>query len=351
MAPSFARTLLRWYDANARALPWVGETDPYKVWLSEIILQQTRVEQGTAYYLRFIEAFPTVRHLAEAPETRVLKLWEGLGYYSRARNLHATAQLITREHGGRFPDTLEGLLHLRGIGNYTARAILSYAFRKPYAVADGNVLRILSRYRGISEPIDKPAGRNKLEALADELLDPARPHLFNQAMMDLGATVCKPRNPDCDACPFRKTCHAAKHGVTHLLPVKSAKTPRTKRYFAFFILKGKGKIALQQRTGSGIWRNLWQFPATESDRQYTLSQLRKSTAFAEAGIPDLPYTKAGTEKQILTHRELHCTFYVAEVADWRKVHGPDWKIVETKNLHDHAFPGAIRTFLQRNLYF
>ena len=220
----FSKALKNWHLVeNNRKMPWKGIKDPYKIWLSEIILQQTRVEQGLTYYNRFIECYPDVHSLAKAADNQVFKLWEGLGYYSRCRNLIKAAKTISIEHDGLFPASKEGLLALSGIGNYTAAAIGSFAFGLPLAVVDGNVLRVLSRVFGISTPVDTPAGKKVLEQLAEQLLDTKDPALYNQAIMDLGATVCKPRQPICGACPFQHKCLAFETGKIEQLPVKSKK--------------------------------------------------------------------------------------------------------------------------------
>lgn len=351
MASSFSAKLLRWYADNARALPWVGENDPYRVWLSEVILQQTRVEQGIAYYKRFVEAFPSITHLSEAPETTVMKLWEGLGYYSRARNMHATAQWITKNHGGRFPNTRTELLTLKGIGPYTANAILSYAFKQPYAVTDGNVLRILSRFKGIADPIDKPEGRRQLEALAQKLLDTKQPHIYNQAMMDFGSAVCKPRNPLCQSCPFAKTCYAFAHDAQDQFPVKSVKKKRKVRHLHFFIVWGNGHVVIRQRTASDIWRNLWEFPMLESSTRTDLKHLQTSAGYRKNGLDAFTFEAMGTEKQLLTHQELHCHFYIAGGATRKQLSLINGIAIPLNTLSQYAFPGAIRSFLRRNAYF
>ncbi|HRG85853.1 MAG TPA: A/G-specific adenine glycosylase, partial [Chitinophagales bacterium] len=196
MRKTFTQKLFRWYSLYKRNLPWIGSNDPYKVWLSEVILQQTRVEQGLSYYQKFVKKYPDIQQLANSPHDEVMKMWEGLGYYSRARNMHSTAKQVVEELNGRFPDTYEGLIQLKGIGQYTAHAILSYAYKKPFAVVDGNVLRVLARYFGIREAIDTPKGKSLIQQQADSLLDKKEPDVFNQAMMDFGALICKPRQPD-----------------------------------------------------------------------------------------------------------------------------------------------------------
>ena len=233
--------LMKWHRLhNSRQMPWKGEKDPYKIWLSEIILQQTRVEQGLAYYNRFIQHYPTIQQLAAAPDQEVLKLWEGLGYYSRCRNLLLTARLIVKEYKGLFPRDYETLLSLKGVGPYTAAAIASFAYNQPYAVVDGNVLRVLSRFFGLDTAIDTMPGKKQFTGLADEVLDKQYPALFNQAIMDFGATVCKPMAPACIDCPARKDCAAFLTGNVNRLPVKEKTLQRKHRWFYYFIFEHRG---------------------------------------------------------------------------------------------------------------
>ncbi|HMX40236.1 MAG TPA: A/G-specific adenine glycosylase, partial [Saprospiraceae bacterium] len=227
----FRQALLRWAEVHPRPLPWKGQSDPYRIWLSEIILQQTRVEQGLPYYERFVAAYPSVRHLADAPEEELMKLWEGLGYYSRARNLHAAARHIAYGLGGNFPTDYAGLRQLRGVGDYTAAAIASFAYGLPHAVVDGNVYRVLARCFGIATPTATPAAKRQFADLAQRLLDPARPAAFNQAIMDFGATWCKPRQPRCADCPLSSRCVALATGQVASLPLKSGKAPKKERFF------------------------------------------------------------------------------------------------------------------------
>src|ERR1700753_3037261 len=238
---NFARILLKWHGSkNHRKMPWKGEKNPYRIWLSEVILQQTRVDQGWAYYEKFLEAFPTVHDLAHAPEQKVFKLWEGLGYYNRCRNLIATAKKIDAEYNGEFPNTYEEILALKGIGPYTAAAIASFAFDLPHAVVDGNVTRVISRYFGINTPIDTTAGKKLYTELADALLDKEHAAAYNQAIMDFGATVCLPRNPLCTDCIQAPDCQARQHGWTAQLPVKEKSIQKKERWFYYFIVEVPG---------------------------------------------------------------------------------------------------------------
>ena len=250
-------------------MPWKGEKDPYKIWLSEIILQQTRVEQGLSYYTNFIKAFPNVHSLAKATDQKVFKLWEGLGYYSRCRNLLASARYISKELKGVFPKTYDEIKELKGVGPYTAAAISSFAFNLPHAVVDGNVFRVLSRVFGVHSAVDSTKGKKKFVELANQLLDKKNPGLYNQAIMDFGATVCKPM-PFCDQCPFKKHCYAFLHGKADQLPVKEKKITIKKRWFYYLVMEHNNKIAIRERTMKDIWQQLFEFPMIEMNREQDL---------------------------------------------------------------------------------
>ena len=250
--------LLAWYQENKRHLPWRETTDAYTIWVSEIILQQTRVAQGMDYFYRFTQAFPTAKHLAEASETEVLRLWQGLGYYSRARNMHKTAKMIVEYHNGIFPTQYKAILSLPGIGTYTAAAIASFANNEPYAVVDGNVYRVLSRILGIDAPIDTTAGKKLFNKLAQEFLDKAEPAQYNQAMMDFGAIQCTPQSPNCDSCPFAEQCEAYRTHQTDNLPVKSKKITQRKRFFWYLDIWNENYTYLQQRNQKDIWQGLYE---------------------------------------------------------------------------------------------
>ncbi|MFN8242750.1 MAG: A/G-specific adenine glycosylase [Ferruginibacter sp.] len=272
----FTSRLMEWNRvSNNRQMPWKGEKDPYKIWLSEIILQQTRVEQGRAYYERFIKKFPTIQQLAAAPETAVFKLWEGLGYYSRCKNLIATARLITEKYGGRFPAVYEEILALKGVGPYTAAAIASFAFQLPHAVVDGNVFRVLARYFGDDTPADSTAGKKSFTALAGLLLDKKMPGLYNQALMDFGATICKPQAPRCPECPLRRRCRAFAAGTIALLPVKEKKITLRRRWFYYLQVEYNGKVYVRKRSAGDIWENLYEFVLYESSEPLAVTRLQK----------------------------------------------------------------------------
>jgi A/G-specific adenine glycosylase len=259
----FRKELLAWSAQHPRPLPWKGEKDPYKIWLSEIILQQTRVEQGLPYYQKFIAAYPDVRHLADAPEDEIMKNWEGLGYYTRARNLHAAARHIACNLAGRFPDTWEDIRQLKGVGDYTAAAIASFAYGLPHAVVDGNVFRVLARRWGIDLAADSLEGRKFFSSLAQVLLDPAQAGAHNQAMMDFGALCCTPKQPQCAGCPFQTDCIALATGRVRDLPVKAKTLTRKKRRFFYLVINYRGDVWVRKRVENDIWKGLWEFPRVE----------------------------------------------------------------------------------------
>ena len=291
----FSKRILDWYEENARDLPWRRNVHPYPVWLSEIILQQTRIVQGTAYWHRFMERFPTVQNLADATEDEVLRLWEGLGYYSRARNLHAAAKQIVAM--GTFPDTLEGIRALKGVGDYTAAAIGSICFGIPAAVVDGNVYRVLARHFGITTPVGTTEARKEFSALAGKLLPKEKASAFNQGMMDFGALQCTPQNPDCLTCPLQGSCNAFLTGRVSLLPVKKPAAEVKKRHFNYVYTRFKGQTAIRRRGPGDIWQGLWE-PLVPEETVPSGAILLKS------GV-----------KHQLTHRTLTADFYLWEPSE------------------------------------
>jgi len=308
----FVKNLLLWHrNNNNRELPWKGEKDPYKIWLSEIMLQQTRVEQAIAYYRTFIRVFPDICSLAEASETKVLKLWEGLGYYSRCRNMIATARYICQQLNGNFPADYKRIASLKGIGPYTAAAIASFAYKLPYAVVDGNVKRVLARFFKIEISMDSPEGKKHAQKLADRLLDKTEPDKYNQAIMDFGATVCKPVNPDCPSCPLNKYCLAYKAGIVNQLPVRSKKRAIKNRYFNFLILHYRDYYYVRRRNGKDIWRGLYEFPVLETDgRLLEKKELKKHnslTAFFKEKIFSIEKISSIVQQQ-LTHQKIVAQF-------------------------------------------
>lgn len=272
----FSKSLIQWYLQNKRDLPWRKTIAPYQIWLSEIMLQQTRVAQGTPYFLKFIGAFPTVHDMAAAPEEQVLKLWQGLGYYSRARNLHATAKQVAFEMEGEFPDSYQGLLKLKGVGDYTAAAIASIAYGEPVPVVDGNVYRVLARYFGIETDISSSGAKKQFTEVAATLLPKGRASEFNQAMMEFGALQCVPKNPDCSICIFNTECAAFLTGRVNQLPVKLKKTKVTNRFFNYLIIKDAvGNTVVNKRTAKGIWHNLYEFPLIETEEEVSAKEMER----------------------------------------------------------------------------
>jgi A/G-specific adenine glycosylase len=306
----FARIILEWFDENRRPLPWRETRDPYLIWLSEVILQQTRVAQGLSYYESLSRAFPTVADLAKAKEKGVLRLWQGLGYYSRARNLHRCARRVAMEMHGQFPSRYSELIKLPGIGPYTAAAVASIAFDEQVAVLDGNVFRVLSRIFGITADIHSPKGKKLFQQKAASLVPSKRPGDFNQGMMELGAIQCTPRNPQCGSCPFNKVCAACASDSVHLLPVKKKKAAVRHRYLSYVIFSLDGRIGLRARNSADIWRGLYDFYLVESDRPLTVAELKRRDRNLKDLIPG-KVTSAGAMKHVLTHQKLHISFFHA----------------------------------------
>ena len=315
--PSFlAAALLTWYPRHHRDLPWRHTRDPYAIWLSEVILQQTRVAQGLPYYETFLAAYSTVQALAAAPEAEVLRYWQGLGYYSRARNMHHTAQQVVNDHNGRFPTTYAGLLQLRGVGPYTAAAIASFAFDEAVAVLDGNVYRVLARIFGLHSDIAAPNSRKEFQALADQHIPAATPADFNQAIMEFGALQCTPAKPDCLFCPLQQQCWAFQHGQVALLPVKSkAKASRT-RYFHYFVLRHGEQTYLRERREKDIWQGLYDFALAETtvpelppaELLRHLNALGASLDTSQAAEPSATY------RHVLSHQKLEARFHPLALA-------------------------------------
>jgi len=303
--------LTSWYKVAQRSLPWRGIANPYKVWLSEVILQQTRVVQGLPYYQRFISRYPTITDLANAPEEEVLKLWQGLGYYSRAKNLHHTAQYIATELGGVFPKTYKELVKLKGIGDYTASAIASFCYNEPCAVVDGNVYRVLSRLFGIATPINSPQGAKEFKALAYECLDKHNPGTYNQALMEFGALQCTPQSPDCANCVLRDHCWAFHHQQVDALPVKIKKITIKKRYFNYLVwLNPYGQTLLQKRKGKDIWHGLYEFPLLETHAPATAEEIASILPSATVSLyNEMPVIHK------LTHQHIYTSFWIVTTTE------------------------------------
>jgi A/G-specific adenine glycosylase len=350
MKKQFSVQLLDWDSRqNHRAMPWKGEKDPYRIWLSEIILQQTRVEQGWAYYLRFIEKYPNVNSLANAPEPEVMKLWEGLGYYSRCRNLIASAKMIATDFKGVFPNTYDSLLKLKGVGGYTAAAIASFGFGLPHAVVDGNVQRVLARVFGIEDAIDSTLGKKLFEQLANELLEKNEPARYNQAIMDFGATVCKPQLPSCSNCPFSDDCIALQKGIVDQLPVKSKKMKVRERFFTYHFLECKKSVFVRVRNEKDIWQDLNEFVLQESEQEFTMEG---ATNFLEGWLGDNEYVMTSVLKQKphkLTHQTIHITLVRIKLEkELPEVNGYKW--VTVSQLKKLAFPKALHEFTQADFF-
>ncbi|MCM5529474.1 A/G-specific adenine glycosylase [Parasegetibacter sp. NRK P23] len=339
--------LLEWNRTmNAREMPWKGEKDPYRIWLSEIILQQTRVEQGRAYYERFITTYPTISALAKAPDDAVFKLWEGLGYYSRCRNLLFTARRVHSEFDGNFPSAYEDIISLKGVGAYTAAAIASFAFGLPHAVLDGNVFRVLSRYTGSAVPIDSTEGKKHFAALAEAWLDKKNPAEWNQAIMDFGALVCTPKQPSCETCPLNKDCVASHTNTVAKLPVKSKQLVKRTRYLNYVAASYNNGVYIRKRTDKDIWKDLHEFILIETDEPISADELvrRVSLPGIEA-IQALPVVK-----HVLTHQTLHVQVVAARLL--RKPELEDaYLYVPFNRLTEYAFPIVLKRFQEAKHFF
>lgn len=338
--------LFTWYDEHSRDLPWRSTRNPYYIWISEIILQQTRVAQGYDYFVRFIERFPTVESLAEAPEDDVMRMWQGLGYYSRARNLHYAAKQVVAMGG--FPDTYESIRSLRGVGDYTAAAIASFAFDIPRAAVDGNVCRVWSRIFDIGEPVDSVHGKQMITEVAQTLLPTEHASKYNQAVMEFGALQCVPRNPDCMVCPLVHKCAAFAKGRVGQLPAKSHKTKVAPRYLTYLYIHNSEALLLHKRTADDIWRNLYELPLIETSVPMDVDGLFANPKFAEwhSLFPDYIYIgSVGNVKHVLSHRVLHTSFYEFEVKGTLPIL-EGFLEVSMDELHRYALPRLIERYLQ-----
>ena len=333
---NFSEILINWYREHKRELPWRESSDPYLIWISEIILQQTRVVQGYDYFIRFIKRFPDVTSLAEADEDEVMKFWQGLGYYSRARNLHAAA----RSMNGVFPKTYPEVLALKGVGEYTAAAICSFAYNMPYAVVDGNVYRVLSRYLGIETPIDSTEGKKLFASLAGEFLDKSRPAVYNQAIMDFGAIQCTPQNPACLFCPLAGSCMALSKSMVAQLPVKQHKTKTTERFLNYIYVRAGACTFINKRTGNDIWKNLFELPLIETASSVTEEELLALPEFIKLfDKEEVPVVRSicRNVKHVLSHRVLYANFYEVVLPEKTKSFSSYLKI-KTNELEQYAVP-------------
>lgn len=349
----FNGRLLYWYQQNKRELPWRQTSDPYAIWLSEVILQQTRVNQGIGYYSRMLQQWPDLPSLAQASEKDVLKMWQGLGYYSRARNLHHAAKQVVNEYNGKIPDTYEGLLKLKGVGKYTAAAVASIAFNQPVAVLDGNVARVLSRIFGLEEPIDSTNGVKQLSQLANGLLDTTQPGDFNQAMMEFGALQCVPSNPDCGVCIFADKCTAFAEKKVEKLPVKAKKVLQRDRWFHFLIITNNiandCSLLIEKRKNPDIWKSLYQFPLIETEGDVESVFIIESVEFQKI-INKNPFWIVGSSgiiKHQLTHQRLFCRFHhfhVDSTLDYGAENG--LSLVALSELDHYPLPRIIDRYLE-----
>lgn len=341
---NFGNILIDWYEENKRDLPWRRTEDPYLIWISEIILQQTRVAQGYDYYRRFVQRFPDVFALARAEEDEVLKYWQGLGYYSRARNLHAAARSMAQAGG--FPVTYEGVRALKGVGEYTAAAICSFAYGMPYAVVDGNVYRVLSRWLGIDTPIDSTEGKKMFALAADELLDKKRPGLYNQAIMDFGALQCTPQAPNCMFCPLGDSCVARQKGLTDSLPVKQHKTKVTNRYFNYIYVRMGAHTFIRKRSGNDIWKNLYELPLIETDRELTEEEFYALPQFKDllVGV-ERPAVRLVRQrvKHVLSHRVIYANFYEVVLPE-NSASFANYQKISIEDLHKFAVSRLVNQF-------
>ena len=347
----FSIKLYEWHSHVERDLPWKTSSDPYKIWLSEIILQQTRVAQGRPYYLKFVENFPTVFDLANADLDEVLLLWQGLGYYSRARNMHQTARIVADQYKGKFPDTYAEISALKGIGDYTASAILSFAFNKPYPVLDGNVKRVISRYFNITEPIDLNSTLKTLKSLLSEVFDEKHPSEFNQAIIDFGATQCVPKNPDCNRCPLKDSCLSLAANTVHIVPTKRKKIKKKDRYLHYLFI-GLENIIIKQRTSGDIWEGLHDFPLIEDETAHIFNK-KNIGAYIEETF-NTPLNSHNSidvvldKKHVLTHQNLFIKVYRVRITITDHNLSPPFISVPKEKLSQFAFPVVLQDFIKEN---
>ncbi|RYE00451.1 MAG: A/G-specific adenine glycosylase [Sphingobacteriales bacterium] len=341
----FAKQLLSWHHLeNNRILPWKGEKDPYKIWISEIILQQTRAEQGLPYYERFIATYPTIEALAAAPDQEVFKLWQGLGYYSRCRNLLATARQVVAEYGGKFPDQYAQIIQLKGIGPYTAAAIASFAFGIAVPVIDGNVYRVMARYFAAPEPMDTTTGKKKFNELVTSVFDERQPAAFNQAIMDLGASVCMPKQAKCEGCFLSSGCRAYRENSVYVFPVKTKKIAVRHRYFNYYILEVNEELYLQQRPPGDVWHDLYEFFLVESENAGT-------TDFLDQSLIEEEKPHIFRSKQRLTHQLIESKFSIIKLKKKPRSGFEKGAWIKKINVKNYPFPKTIISFLEEMPYF
>lgn len=343
---TFQNEIINWYLVNKRDLPWRHTNDAYTIWLSEIILQQTRVEQGLPYFNKFLENFPTVNDFANATEAKVLQLWQGLGYYSRGRNMHATAQIVLNKYNGIFPTGYKDLITLKGVGEYTAAAISSFSSGEAKAVVDGNVFRVLARYYGIDTPINSPKGKKDFFKLANDLLYTEDPALYNQAIMEFGAIQCKPKSPNCSICPLNLDCSAARQNLVNQLPVKLPKAEKKYRYLNYFVILNDGKILVRERQKGDIWQHLYDFPSIETSGIPESGDNNFTSTVKEKFGSDVNFNLLSYKKHILTHQIIHVQFFALNnyIFNFSKQKELIW--VSLNTLDELPKPNVIRNFIE-----
>jgi A/G-specific adenine glycosylase len=343
---SFQQEIYKWYNTNKRDLPWRKTNDPYKIWISEIILQQTKVSQGINYYNRFIDKYPNIFALANSSEDNILKLWQGLGYYTRARNLHFTSKYIVNYYNGIFPRDFKTIIKLKGVGNYTAAAIASIAFNLPHAAVDGNIYRVISRFYGITTPIDSQKGKTEIQKLADNLILNTDPGFHNQAFMEFGALQCLPKSPACNLCPLQNKCFAASYNLTSQIPVKEKKVKQSTRYFYYFIFESKDSVILVKRTENDIWKNLHQFPLHESETEYSDTELINLKVTFNISKKNNLKSISETYKHVLTHQTIYARFIHFEVDEY-SLNDSKFIRVNKKDIYKFAVPRLLEKYLKK----
>ncbi|MGB4774194.1 MAG: A/G-specific adenine glycosylase [Daejeonella sp.] len=349
---NFSQEIISWYERNKRDLPWRNTNDPYIIWLSEVIMQQTRVEQGMPYFNKFAENYPTVADFANASEDEILKMWQGLGYYSRGRNMHHTAQLVMEDHAGYFPKNYDELIKLKGVGEYTAAAISSFSINEAKAVVDGNVFRLLSRYFNVNVPINTGKGKKIFTDLANEVMDKSQAGIYNQAVMEFGSLQCKPRNPDCEICPLLLNCQAYNLNKVDELPVKLKTQKVRDRYFNYIVVRKNKKILINKRGANDIWQNLHELPLIETTHPVKGEELVDMPDFIEQFGNNVKILSVSSPvKHILSHQKLHTQFI--EISDFTEefIHNKNWFYVTLDELETLAQPKLIFDFFKTFLTF
>ena len=336
----FSNTIINWYETNKRDLPWRNTTDPYKIWISEIILQQTRVNQGLPYYRKFISTFPKVEDLANANEEKVLKLWQGLGYYSRARNMHQSAKYILNDLNGVFPSNYNEIKKLKGVGDYTAAAISSFCFKEKKAVLDGNVYRLLSRFFGIETPIDSNKAKKEFTELLSHLISSEKPDVFNQSIMEFGALQCTPKKPNCSICTWKNKCVAFATNKTHILPIKSKKIKKRIRYFNYIVYKQQQNYFIQKRTSKDIWENMYEFPLLETNQE--LDELPSSFIGVDGFINSVK-----KHIHLLSHQKIFVTFWEVHIVKFKNIN--QYIVTNVDDINDFPFPKIVENYIENEL--